>query len=174
MITDAGNKVIEIKAGDVLYRQGDECSTMFLLKSGKLELYIGKDTKKEYLLHTASSYGDSLGEMGLLQGEPRNATAVAVEDSVLIDIDSAHFESFIKAHPDLAIKMIMDLSLRFKNLTGEFDETKELLLKTLTDAEKRSLKGRLKRFADILLDIPEDVPPDLYMECYTRNHGNLV
>ena len=54
------------------------------------------------------------------------------------------------------------------------DETKELLIKTLTDAEKKSLKGRLKRLADILLDVPEDVPPDLYMECYTRNHGNLV
>ena len=174
MITDAGNKVIEIKAGETLYKQGEECSTMFLLQSGRIDLYIGKGTKREYLLLTATNYGDSLGEMGLLQGEPRNATAIAVEDSVLIEIDEAHFGAFIKENPARATKMIKDLSLRFRNLTSEFDATKELLLKTLTDAEKKSLKGRLKRLADILLDIPEDVPPDLYMECYTRNHGNLV
>ena len=174
MMTDAGNKVVEVKAGDILYRQGEECSTMFLLKSGKISLYINWGTSKEYLLFTADSYGDSLGEMGLLQGEPRNATAVAIEDSLLIEIDTDHFEEFTKAHPDLAIRMIKDLSLRFRKLTLEFDETKELLIKTLTDSEKKSLKGRLKKLADILLDVPEDVPPDLYMECYTRNHGNLV
>ena len=140
MITDAGNRVIEIKAGEILYNQGEECSTMFLLKSGKIELYIGKGTKREYLLHTAADYGDSLGEMGLLQGEPRNATAIAVEDSVVVEIDEAHFGAFIKENPARAIKMIKDLSLRFRNLTTEFDETKELLIKTLTDAEKKSLK----------------------------------
>ena len=72
--------------GDVLYRQGESCDTMYVLGKGRIGLYLGYGTPKEYLLIELSEPGSSLGEMGLLEGEPRNATAVALEDSILSEL----------------------------------------------------------------------------------------
>ncbi len=171
---DAGNDVVIIKKGDVLYSKGEECTTMFILRSGKMALYLNWGEPNQYEICVLDKIGASLGEMGLLQQEPRNATAVALEDSVLVEIDSDNFQKYISAHPEIAMRIIQDLSLRFKHLMEEYAETKDVLIATLTESERKSLKGRLKRAADILLGIPEGVPADLYMECYSRNHNNLT
>lgn len=173
-MTDAGNDVVVIKKGEILYSKGEECSSMYILHSGSIGLYLNYGEANQYELAVLDKNGSSLGEMGLLQHEPRNGTAVALADSVLVEIDSSNFQKYVATHPEMAVKIIQDLSLRFKNLAKEYSETKEVLIATLTEQERRSLKGRLKRAADILLGIPEGVPADLYMDCYARNHNHLV
>ncbi len=176
---DAGNKVINLEKGHVLYRQGDECNTMFVLLSGMVELFLNYGTKDQYALIVLSEKGSSLGEMGLLEGEPRNATAVALEDSVLVELEESHFQEFIESHPNLGVKIIKDLAKRFKVVTDELlgaqDVVRVLVNEMESDKtkEKKSIRERLKGIADVLLDVPKDVPPDLYVTCYTRTHGNL-
>ena len=169
---DAGNKVVTLEKGHVLYHQGDECNTMFVLLSGAVELFLNYGTKDQFALIVLSEKGSSLGEMGLLEGEPRNATAVALEDSTLVELEEAHFQEFLEKHPNLGVKIIKDLAGRFKvvqdvvrTLVGEIESDK--------NKEKKSIRERLKGIADVLLDVPKDVPPDLYVTCYTRTHGNL-
>ena len=176
---DAGNKVVHVSKGHVLYHQGDECSTMFVLLSGAMELFLNYGTKDQFALIVLSEKGSSLGEMGLLAGEARNATAVALEDSVLVELEEAHFEDFIMQHPNLGAKMIKDLAGRFKVVTEELQSAQDVVrtlvgeLESDKNKEKKSIRERLKGIADVLLDVPKDVPPDLYVTCYTRTHGNL-
>ena len=176
---DAGNKVINLGKGHVLYKQGEECSTMFLLLSGAIGLYLNYGTKDQFALIVLSEKGSSLGEMGLLEGEARNATAVALADSVLVKIDESHYQEFIAKHPEYALKMFKDLAGRFKVVTEELlnaqDIVKDLVAEIESDKtkSKKSVRERLKGIADVLLDVPKDVPPDLYVTCYSRTHGNL-
>ena len=176
---DAGNKVINLEKGHVLYRQGDECNTMFVLISGAVALYLNYGTKDQFALIVLNEKGSSLGEMGLLEGEPRNSTAVAVEDSVLIEIEEEHFQEFLEKHPNFGTKMLKDLAGRFKVVTEELLNAQDVVRDLVKEIEndkskgKKSIRDRLKGIADVLLDVPKDVPPDLYVTCYTRTHGNL-
>lgn len=179
-LTDAGNKIVELKKGDVLYNKGDECRTMFLLREGKIALYLDYGTEKQFALVTVSRRGSSLGEMGLLESENRNATAVALEDSVLVELDMEHFPAFIAKHPDEGVQIIKDIAHRFTNVVNELKSTQEVVSDVMKEIEegrlipKKSLKEKIKAIADLFLDVPKDVPPDLYMSFYTRTHGHMM
>lgn len=168
-----GIKEVRLKEGEILFNEGEECSTMFLLVRGEIDLYLNYGKRSEYKMMTITDPGSSIGEMGLLQGENRNSTAKAALDSILVELSAENVDRFICHNPELAYRMIKDLSLRFKRLTEEFLETKEILFRTLTIKEKKSLRKRLRHFVDMLTDIPDGVPPDLYLECYTKSHPPL-
>ncbi len=173
------DKIRHIPQGTVIYQQGDDCNSMYVLRQGKVGLYLAFGTPKQYELLEVSRPGSSLGEMGLLEGEPRNATAVALEDCTLVEIEEAAFGKFIAEHPDEAQLIIKDLSHRFKNVMDELKMAQGVIYDCLAEMgdkppKKQSLRDRLKRYADLFLEIPPDVPPDLYMSCYSRFHGNML
>ena len=102
-------KVIHLAKGHVLYHKGEECDTMFVLRSGRVTLYLNYGKENQFALVSVSEPGSSLGEMGLLEGETRNGTAVADEDSVLIEISRENFAQFLSRYPDEGVKIVSDL-----------------------------------------------------------------
>ena len=58
---DAGNKVVNLEKGHVLYHQGDECNTMFVLLSGAVELFLNYGTKDQFALIVLSEKGSRPG-----------------------------------------------------------------------------------------------------------------
>ena len=174
------NKIIHLEKGRVLYHKGEECDTMFVLRSGKICLYLDYGTPHQFALAVLSSPGSSLGEMGLLEHEKRNSTAVALEDSVLVEIKSDNFETFLSRYPQEGVKIITDLAHRFSAVTQELRSTQKLVAQILQEVQesqnavKPTLRERLKKLGDFFLDIPDDVPPDLYAGIYTRNHGHMM
>ena len=173
---DKNNRLIDLKKGDILYEQGQECDTMFLLYTGKMGLYYNYGKDHELCLATVCEKGASLGEMGLLEGEPRNGTAVALEDSRVLEIRKDNLEEFLFAHPNGGVKMIQDLANRFKNVSIQLEDSRKLLreLVDTNTVKKSKISDKFKKIADLLLDVPNDVPVDLYMSCYTMNNNNLM
>jgi len=168
---------VRIKKGSIIYKRGEECHTMYILRSGKVGLYLNYGKQDQYKLLSADKVGTSLGEMGLLEGMPRNATAVAEEDITLSVITEDGLYEYISENPEDGARMFKDLAHRFKIVTDELVKTQELLLEVNKEEggkEKTTLREKLKKLADLLLDVPKDVPPDLYMDCYNRNHSNLL
>lgn len=172
-------KIIEVREGAILYEQGAECNSMFLLRSGKIGLFLDYGTPRQFALVEITEPGSSLGEMGLFAEEPRNTTAVALEDSVLSEIDTNHFQEFSERHPDDMRRMMLDLSKRFKTVVLELGNAQEVIYSLMQEPEsgpprKESLQKKLKKFADLFFNIPNDVPPDIYLSNYWRNHGSML
>ena len=169
------NKVITIEKGSVLYHRGEECHTAFVLKSGKLGFYLNYGKENQFALLTISEPGASLGEMGLIDSSTRNGTLVAEEDSVVLEIDKEKFPEFLSNNPDLAYKMILSLANRFKIAAKELKSTQNLvkeLVETLNEEKlnsKPSLMEKIKSFAASIIDVPNDIPPELYSILYDRN-----
>ena len=89
---------IELRAGEVLFREGDPPTTGFLLESGEIEIAIRIDGQPIVLSRLRA--GDILGEMGVFDGAPRSATATALSDCVLLPIDRNQIsERLDKADP---------------------------------------------------------------------------
>ena len=110
---DAGNPILEVPKGMVIYTQGTPCTTMFLLREGTVALYLNYHTPQQFELAQISRPGSSLGEMGLFEEYPRSATAVALTDCTLVEIDRENFSPFIAAHPEETVQIILEGSHRF-------------------------------------------------------------
>ena len=81
-LLDAG-EIKSVAAGDLLLREGDSADFAVLVLSGKLEVFIERETQK--LTLTEALPGTILGELALLCGIPRSASARAKEDSIVLE-----------------------------------------------------------------------------------------
>ncbi len=81
----------KVPAGEVIIREGDEGDRFYLVRQGKVAVQRGSD--RQFLAELGE--GDFFGELALLTGQPRNATVVAMEDSVLYALSAPDFQRAI-------------------------------------------------------------------------------
>jgi len=92
------SKKHNLKAGDILFKAGDPPNSAYLLESGFMEVSATQDNMK-IILGTLSS-GDILGEMAVIDNNPRTATVSATTDCVLLEIDKEQFaERLLRSDP---------------------------------------------------------------------------
>ena len=96
--------MVELPGGEILFREGDTSSALFILISGRLEARVtGPDGLPQVVGEIGR--GESVGEMGILNGTRRGATVAALRDSVLAQIDLATVRALLKAAPELALTL---------------------------------------------------------------------
>jgi CRP/FNR family transcriptional regulator, cyclic AMP receptor protein len=92
----------------VIFRAGEPGEVMYVVKSGKVDiLYAG------VLLDTVGA-GGIIGEMALIGGESRSATAIARADCVLTPIDERRFEALVQQAPYFAVMVMRTLVKRLR------------------------------------------------------------
>ena len=114
------------KAGEVLFREGDTGELLYVVSRG--ELAVTKDVDgTEQVLATLPA-GSFVGELSMLNGEPRSATVKARTDCVVRVYDRDSFETLLRNNPSVAIRLVYELAARLQRsntmlaeLRGEFD-----------------------------------------------------
>ncbi|MDG4649720.1 cyclic nucleotide-binding domain-containing protein [Roseibacterium sp. SDUM158017] len=81
---------VSFSRGDVILREGDPATHCFLMKEGRVAIYIDYGGPQERKIAELRD-GALLGEMGLIEGKPRSATAVALGPVGCLRIDAATF-----------------------------------------------------------------------------------
>jgi CRP/FNR family transcriptional regulator, cyclic AMP receptor protein len=94
-----------LKAGETLFRHGDPGHAMYVVSKGKLEIFI-KDHAGQKIVLAETGPGDVFGELALLDEGPRSATAVATEDSELIELDRGDLLLLVTKRPESALHML--------------------------------------------------------------------
>lgn len=87
--------------GEAMTRQGAVAHWLYIMTRGEAEVSVAVDgnlSKKVATLHT----GDFFGEMGLMTGEPRLATVMALTDTECYRLDKRSFEEILKRRPEIA------------------------------------------------------------------------
>jgi CRP-like cAMP-binding protein len=85
--------------GDVICRQGDPGDSLMIVGSGEATISIaGPDTGKDFVLAVLGP-GGAFGELSLLDGEPRSATAAATADSEVYTLSRADFDALLEENP---------------------------------------------------------------------------
>jgi CRP/FNR family cyclic AMP-dependent transcriptional regulator len=103
------------KAGDVIFKEGSHGVAMYLIESGKVE--ISKDVQGKKLVIETLGPGEILGEMSFVDGEPRSATAIALEDTVLELLDKDFIDSGFNQISSDFRAVIRTLVKRLRNTT---------------------------------------------------------
>jgi diguanylate cyclase len=100
---------ISLKPGDYLFREGDPPSVAYLIESGEVEVSADRDGQ-QWVLSTLGA-GDLLGEMAVIDDAPRTATALALSDCVLFQIDRAQISERL-ASTDPIIRALLEGQLK--------------------------------------------------------------
>src|SRR5260221_3128231 len=103
---------IEYNEGDVIFAQGDEGSSLFIIDDGGVEISYGDGVAKVRL--AALFTGQYFGELSLFDGAPRSATAVAAKRSRLIRLDRKDLVDFVNKNPAAALRIIAEMSERLR------------------------------------------------------------
>ena len=102
------------EAGEIVFREGDEGSTCYVVRSGRARaVREHPDGRSITLAHFGP--GDIFGEMAMLDGERRSATVEATEDTEAIAILSADMHRLLREHADISVKLIAALGQRLRD-----------------------------------------------------------
>ena len=93
----------------VLFREGDQGDFMCVLLEGKLDVHK-EDNRHVDKTVTTIFPGRSLGEMTIVDGEPRSATAVAVVTSILAVLTQENFMLIMRDKPALSAKLLFKIA----------------------------------------------------------------
>jgi sigma-B regulation protein RsbU (phosphoserine phosphatase) len=163
-------EIVNLKSGEILFREGDPGENMYIVVSGDLEILMAPDTDNELILNRVPQ-GEYIGEMSLVTGAPRTASVRAHGDVVLLSMSRAQLLDLLHLHPQLASTMVTVLSHRldntnvstFRDLTEKnrqlqqaFDELKAAQEQLI---EKERLERELKVAAEIQMSILPDALP---------------
>jgi HEAT repeat protein len=103
--------------GEVLAYQGEEGDAMFVIVSGEVRVCLPKDNQDVEVARRKS--GEYVGELSIINREPRNATLIASGDVRALCIDQKSFEGLIRERPEVSLYIIQVLSKRLKELMDQ-------------------------------------------------------
>ena len=108
---------IELVPGKTLFVAGEPGDSLFVVRKGEVELFI-RDTAGQKIVLNVARPGDIFGELALLDTGARTATAVALEDSELLELDREDLLVLFRRNPDAALRLLAAMG----HMTRKADE----------------------------------------------------
>ena len=130
----------ELARAEILFHEGDPGDRLYVIIDGKVKLGRASGDGRENLLAILGP-GEMFGELSLFDPGPRNATATAVADTILIGVGNDDLTAWLTGRPDVARQLLRALARRLRR-TNE----------TLADLVFSDVPGRV---AKALLDLSE-------------------
>src|SRR5438477_12185437 len=100
-------------AGSALFQTGDAGDAMYLIEEGRVRIHI-READGAGVTLAELARGDFFGEMAILDGKPRSASATVVEDARLAVLPRDDFLGFVRRNPDVALKMLAAITNRLR------------------------------------------------------------
>ena len=98
-----------VEQGHRLFQQGDAGDSLFVVHTGCVELYVQDHAGQEIVLNHVTT-GEAFGELSLLDGRPRTASARVTEAGELLVLDRADLMALVRRLPDLALDLLAQMS----------------------------------------------------------------
>lgn len=110
-------EVVRIPAGQTVFHYGDPGDSLYVIRSGEVEIFFKDDTGERIVLEKAG-VGDFFGELSLLDGGPRSASVEVTDELEALRVDREGLDGFLRQHPTAAIDLLTATGRRLRQ-TGE-------------------------------------------------------
>ncbi|MEM1203645.1 MAG: cyclic nucleotide-binding domain-containing protein [Acidobacteriota bacterium] len=134
----------------VIVKEGTNGSGMFLLLSGRVRVTKNADDREIVLADLGP--GEVLGEIAVVDEQPRSATAVALEPTTCLLLTRANFHSLVEAHPQVAWPIVPSLAERLRHLQERLIDAEEQLLEA--ESRQRAAADAVPSATDTSADTP--------------------
>jgi len=146
-------------AGTALFHYGEPGDSLYIVRAGEVEIFFKNHTGERILLETAGK-GDFFGEISLLDGGPRTASAVVTKDLEAVVVDRGDLEEFLRVRPAAAMELLTAAGRRLR-------ESARLLRSTASrniNEETEDKRTAVMRAADWISDFSGSLP-FLFIHC---------
>jgi CRP/FNR family transcriptional regulator, cyclic AMP receptor protein len=123
LATSVGSQSFE--RGEVLFHQGSIGSVLYIVVSGQVRIYTISKGGQELTL-TICKEGEFLGELALLDGLPRSASAQAMRPTTTLTLHRSAFLHTIAACPQIAAAVLEAMAARLRQTTAYAEQLSSL------------------------------------------------
>jgi CRP/FNR family transcriptional regulator, cyclic AMP receptor protein len=111
-------RTITLKSGEILFREGDDASAMYVVKQGTLRILSGST-----VLETVRE-GGLVGEMAIIEAHmPRSATVIAGTHCEMVEIDVPRFLSLVANTPTFSLTVLRVISRRLRVMNRRYRDS---------------------------------------------------
>jgi len=107
-------------SGKVIFQRGDAGDHMLAITSGRVRLSLGSAQGKELMLRHLET-GDVVGELAVIDGQPRSADAVALDSTTALVLRRSRFLEVAANHPDLGMSVARYLCSMLRNTNFQME-----------------------------------------------------
>lgn len=126
------------KKDEIIFHQGDPGNALYVVHTGLIGVFVTSEDGGEILLATLAP-GDSLGELALVDGGPRSASARAIEASELLTLSHTEFVALLEESSTVAQAVLLSMGGLMRRL---LEQTSDLVF--------LDLPGRVAKFLHAL------------------------
>jgi CRP/FNR family cyclic AMP-dependent transcriptional regulator len=116
-----GARTRRFRRGEVIFHAGDPGDGHFILVAGDVKISLPSETGDEAIIATLHA-GDVFGELALLDGAPRSATATALIAAEAVVLPRDRFHALIASEPAVRDALLASLAGELRRLTTHVEE----------------------------------------------------
>jgi CRP/FNR family transcriptional regulator/CRP/FNR family cyclic AMP-dependent transcriptional regulator len=118
-----GKDIVErhFNAGEVIFHEGDSGHLMYLVKAGSVRIFVNGLDGSETSVILVGNVGQMFGELAVIDGLPRSATAVAMTPTILCTLNRDTFRDHMRRYPQFSLNFMNALSTRVRYNTMQMD-----------------------------------------------------
>jgi CRP/FNR family transcriptional regulator/CRP/FNR family cyclic AMP-dependent transcriptional regulator len=106
------------RQGEAIFQQGDPGQMLYIIESGQVRIYLQDEEGQETSVIVYGP-GEIFGELAVIDGLPRSASAVAMEDTVVHTLNRDSFREHMRSSPQLGLNFMKTLSVRVRYSTQQ-------------------------------------------------------
>jgi len=106
-------KEVTYQPGDVIFYENDPGDAAYIVRAGAVRIWTHDEDAREVTLARLEPF-DFFGELAVLDGSPRSASATAIEETTLGRLGKGDLHRFLLAHPQAALVMIQEIGRRLR------------------------------------------------------------
>jgi CRP/FNR family cyclic AMP-dependent transcriptional regulator len=110
------------KRNGVIFYQGDPGDSLFIVETGRVKVVVLSPEGAEDAIIATLGPGMFFGELALLDGAARSASAIAVEPSETLILDRESFDRLMDIQPGFRRAILAALATELRHLTGHVEE----------------------------------------------------
>jgi CRP/FNR family transcriptional regulator, cyclic AMP receptor protein len=110
------------RKGETIFHQGDAGDALFVIDSGAVKIVLPSPGGEEEAIIATLGPGDFFGELALVDGADRSATAIAREATTAYRLTRSDFERLMESRPQLRVALLEALAAELRRLTRHVDE----------------------------------------------------
>jgi uncharacterized membrane protein len=115
-------EVCHFPKGEILFTRGEPGGSLWVVRTGQVELFFKNDTGNRILLEVANA-GDFFGEVSFLDGGSRTASALVTEDLEALVMERDDLEEFLRRRPAAAMDLLTATGRRLRETVGALSHT---------------------------------------------------
>lgn len=158
----AQSRELSFRKNAILMTEGDVGESMYVVKSGSVKVFVSDDEGRELTLYQ-QGVGAVIGDIALLDEQPRSASVSTLEASTALMIGKQAFLDCLRTSPEMAINIIRSLTQRLRDATE--------------GSRSLALDNVYRRLADKLLELATDNKDDIPSLPRKYSHqelGNMI